>query len=107
MGMSGRMFSHLLAYSLTRRHLENQLAEGIRAYVRLYYDTYTDATTIEPGSLRLLERLVESLDYPGDVDVEEIVREEEAMLNDGGGVRSDSDGSVHQVCTYPPEVDVP
>lgn len=94
-------------WSVARRRYERDLSDGLRAYVRLYYDTYTDATCIEPGSLRILESLVQSLDYPGGMDVEEIVREEEAMLNDGGGVRSDSDGSVHQVCTYPPEVDVP
>ncbi len=87
--------------SMTREAHRDTLADGLKAFVRLYYDEYTDATEVEPGALRALDAMLGYLS----IDLEGIVSEVEEEINDEGGVRSDSDGTYHKVCTYKREDD--
>jgi hypothetical protein len=86
--------------SLVREQNRTALTDGLKAFVRLYYDEFTDATEVEPEVLRTMVALLSALSMGPNEDVEEIVSEIEQEINEGGGVRSDSDGMYHKVCTY-------
>lgn len=81
------------------RKEEEALAEGIKAYVWLYFNDFTDATELEPDVVRKLEWLVNILEVT-DLDLPELVTEAEQEINEAGGIRSDSDGTVHTVQTF-------
>ncbi len=84
---------------LARARLETELSDGLQAFVRLYYESYTDATALDPDTLRRLEALLNVLDGPP--DLEDLVTEVEDNINSEGGIRSATDGELHLVCTYP------
>lgn len=84
--------------SLIREQTRTAVADGLKAYVRLYYDNNTDATELEPEALRAIDNLLTFVSLTE--DTEEIVTEAESEINEEGGVRSDTDGKYHQVCTY-------
>lgn len=84
--------------SLIREQVRTTVVDGLKAYVRLYYDTNTDATEVEPEALRAIDSLLTFVSVTE--DVEDIVSQAEEEINDEGGVRSDTDGKYHKVSTY-------
>lgn len=88
---------YVLMESLRRGELEEAVAAGARALVRAYYENYTDATQLEDGAITDLDKVLEW--SPFGHDINEIVVEAERAINAEGGVRSDTDGTRHLVCT--------
>jgi hypothetical protein len=86
-----------LLWSLDRGRKTQALADGLAAFVSLYYDNYTDAKEIEHNTLRMLRSLVEESGVGIDVDL--LIYETETRINQEGGVTSDSDGASHQFRT--------
>ena len=86
---------------LVREGKRTALHDGLKAFVFLYYSNYTDATAVEPDTLRLLADLLEHVDLTE--DVVEIVTEAEEEINQVGGIRSETSGKTHKVNTYPDE----
>jgi len=75
------------------------MANGIKAAVHLYYDDNTDATELEDGFLAALRQLV---DFPFTSlvdDLDELIREAEKEINDAGGVMSATTNERHPVKT--------
>lgn len=85
-------------WAIERQRKVDALNEGLAAFVKLYYDNFTDATEVEADAIRALTNLADILDL-ADVDVQDIIRSAESDLNATGGVRSDTDGTVHKVHT--------
>lgn len=91
--------SWLLA-SMRLSRLAETLADGIKAFVALYYENYIDATQVDADTLALLETLVdESL---AGIDVRELVEAAEQEINSDGGITG-ADGTKHPVRTYEKE----
>lgn len=83
---------------LVQQGRRDALAQGLKAFVGLYFDEYTDATAVEPEVLVTLDNLLTVV--PVDYDVEDLVRDAEADINAVGGVLSATTNKRHQVSTY-------
>lgn len=63
------------------------LSDGIKAWIRLYYEEFSDATSIEPEFLSAWSTLVggEALFHPLESDLVELVAEVQAEITDETG----------------------
>jgi len=93
------MSTDMVFNAMRRERQRDEVVTGMVALVHLYYDNYTDATCIESDLIRLIDRVLNEADC--DIDAQDLIAKEEAYINESGGVRSDTDGSRHNVCTYP------
>lgn len=91
---------NVFATSLHRQRLQQEFGDGLKAFVRLYYNNYTDAVRLEPNILDLLRQLV--YEASASIDEDDLIREVEQEINDEGGVEG-SDGVKHKVCTFEEE----
>lgn len=81
---------------LARERQTDDLATGIQAFIKLYYDNYTDATELDVNVVRMLRSLVEEAGVGIDVDL--LIHETETAINENGGIESET-GFHHPVRT--------
>lgn len=89
---------YMLAHALHVSEQEERLRAGVKGVVHGYYDNYTDATELEPGVVHTINEMLGWTDLSG-LDTYELIKEAEVEINAGGGIRSDTDGTRHQVRT--------
>ncbi len=70
------------------------IADGLKAWVRSYYDDYNDATHVEPNLIAAWELLLEQQGYSYiDGDISDLIAEvQEAITSETGRTFDDVDG---------------
>ena len=74
------------------------IGDGLEAAIYLYYENHTDAHELDPQFIRALEYLTD--ETISSIDVEDLVTETEAKINESGGIRSEETSRRHYVRTY-------
>jgi len=103
MALTDGIPASLLLHGMARASDERALAEGIKAFVRMYYQNYSDARRLDAYAVSAIEGMLMGAESSD--DIEELVTEAETEINETGGVRSANDGTIHMVQTFEPDDD--
>lgn len=98
--MSSYINEYMLRMEMHRLELAGTIKRGLIGVVRAYYENYTDATEVEPEVAAVLGAVIEYTALgQTDLYTHEIIVEAEKLINESGGIMSDTDGTRHLVKT--------